>query len=204
MLKQKSIVSSAFFASLACYVSAGFEKSMRSLIFPPGIGNKIQFLTGFGIPVSDLPEPYSITYGYVIKTSIDILNNVSVFHDPYVEYQKSHQPSRWDIYELIQKVIDGLGYNGRECLLRLICETASTLFVKDNLVSEILHVLLTPSFTKDWTPVSLQEKEFYKAEQLGRTKLKTCFYHFRKCKLSLLDMFSEVAYESREHFLYNM
>lgn len=54
------------------------------------------------------------------------------------------QNSRWEIYKMIEVFTDEKGFNGRECILKSICEAAEATFThKSGIIGEILHILLT-------------------------------------------------------------
>ncbi|KAI5696548.1 hypothetical protein M8J75_014335 [Diaphorina citri] len=120
----------------------------RSLLFPVGSSNRVQFLAGFGVSVPDLPEPESLTCGYIVKSYYVLPDNTTYFYEPYVIYQRSNQGpliSRTLVYQYVEYLLELFGLGGRDCLLKAICEfsrhhqTSGT----PDLLSQILHVLLT-------------------------------------------------------------
>lgn len=52
--------------------------------------------------------------------------------------------SRWKIYKMIEEKMEHFGVDGRACLLRIICETASLDVKSSNgFLGNIIHILLT-------------------------------------------------------------
>uniref|UniRef100_A0A8D9B919 Uncharacterized protein n=1 Tax=Cacopsylla melanoneura TaxID=428564 RepID=A0A8D9B919_9HEMI len=81
----------------------------RSLLFPEGSSNRVQFLAGFGIPVTDLPSPESLTCGYIVKSYYVLPDNTTYFIEPYVVYQRSNQGpliSRTQVYRYIEYLLE--------------------------------------------------------------------------------------------------
>ncbi|XP_058816475.1 uncharacterized protein LOC131679748 [Topomyia yanbarensis] len=52
--------------------------------------------------------------------------------------------SRGQLYRLLEKMIDELGSNGRECVLRAICEVAEAPLSDNGMIGEIIDVVFTP------------------------------------------------------------
>lgn len=83
------------------------------------------------------------------------------------------------------------GFDGRSCVLRSICESAHASFDYTNgILGELLHILLTPSLTKDEISY-YTDNEYHHAEQLGNEGA-PCEHIFKECKISILDVFSGV------------
>ncbi|XP_055633842.1 uncharacterized protein LOC129774170 [Toxorhynchites rutilus septentrionalis] len=53
--------------------------------------------------------------------------------------------SRVQLYRILEEMIDSWNSNGRDCLLRMICEVADTPLTHNGLIGEILDVIFTPS-----------------------------------------------------------
>ncbi|CAG9808934.1 unnamed protein product [Chironomus riparius] len=93
--------------------------------------------------------------------------------------------SRKGVYRVLESRISANGIDGKKCLLRAICESASNSLLEANgVLGHILHIILTPSSSKDENLPS----EYNKAEELGLKK--DCTKYKRKCDFSLLDALS--------------
>lgn len=161
-----------------------------TIVYPPGAGNKIQFIVGIGIPASNLPTIQSVTWGYVIKTNYPLPTNLSMYSDPppnEVVNRHSRSVTRWKLYSAIEEAINRSGLPGKECLMRTICEASHITFDPRNVIGEILHAILQPSTTDN------TGTEYHYAEKMGRLNLKECSTLYVKCPLSILDLFTIVT-----------
>lgn len=51
---------------------------------------------------------------------------------------------RWAIYHAVENYAKSMGYNGRECMLQAICETAAVPFTFSNgILGELFHIIMT-------------------------------------------------------------
>ncbi|GAB0090641.1 uncharacterized protein DMENIID0001_053840 [Sergentomyia squamirostris] len=100
--------------------------------------------------------------------------------------------TRWHVYKMLEAVSNERGLGGRACVLRLICETAEIPFNhKSGILSELIHILLTPSTTNE--PISQHsDNEYFRAEQLGRVGV-ACAREFSECRGSILNIISSVS-----------
>lgn len=91
----------------------------------------------------------------------DLPNNLSVIYQKYADWSKPKSrsfksyvdeesitykadSSRRVAYELVEEILSKEGKNGRQCLLRTICEIAETPLSHNGLVGELLEVFFTP------------------------------------------------------------
>ncbi|XP_016931864.2 uncharacterized protein [Drosophila suzukii] len=98
---------------------------------------------------------------------------------------------RWTVYKGLEGLADRLGYQGRICVLKSICEAAEEPFHYTNgLFADLLHILLTPSSSVDKLSEHA-DNEYYYAEKVGQSGA-GCDRVFKECRLSLLQHFSEL------------
>ncbi|KAL7734311.1 hypothetical protein ACLKA6_010648 [Drosophila palustris] len=98
---------------------------------------------------------------------------------------------RWTVYKSLEGLAKRLGYQGRICVLKSICEVAEEPFHFTNgLVAELLHILLTPSSSVDKLSEHADNEYFY-AEKVGQSGA-GCERVFKECRRSLLHHFSEI------------
>ncbi|CAO1343249.1 unnamed protein product [Diamesa tonsa] len=121
----------------------------------------------------------------------ELLTKREDFPTPTEEEQNDNSASRWLIYDGFAKLLSSKGFNGRICVLRGICEAAQAKFSHHSgLLSELLHIVFTPSSTVD--PVLKSDHyDYLKAEQLGNND-EPCNEIFFQCKKSVLDIFTQV------------
>ncbi|EDW19023.1 uncharacterized protein LOC6582862 [Drosophila mojavensis] len=98
---------------------------------------------------------------------------------------------RWTVYKGLEGLAKRLGYQGRICVLKSICEVAEEPFHFSNgLLAELLHILLTPSASVDKLSEHA-DNEYYYAEKVGQSGA-GCDRVFKECQRSLLQHFSEL------------
>ncbi|XP_053973128.1 uncharacterized protein LOC128873527 [Hylaeus volcanicus] len=104
-----------------------------------------------------------------------------------------------DTYATIENALDRHGWrDGRECLLRTICELAETPFGRtrgQDVLQEVIHLILTPTEDLPGTGNSTHQSvdELYQeAERLGRSG-GDCILAYPDCVESPLESFTEIA-----------
>ncbi|KAK7598334.1 hypothetical protein V9T40_006569 [Parthenolecanium corni] len=158
----------------------------RYLVYPPGFGNKVQFIVGIGVPASNLPTIQSVTWGYVIKTNYVLPTNITEYGDVRSLRKRSARVSRWDFYQSIADVLNRSGLSGEECIKRSICETSQIKFGTDDIIGELLHIMLLPSSTGD------TQSDYYRAELVGLNHHISCASVYNQCPVSIVDLISVV------------
>ncbi|CAK1542054.1 unnamed protein product [Leptosia nina] len=120
-----------------------------------------------------------------------------------LEEQEPQRMNRWDLYKILEHMIERYGYTGRPCLLRTICEAAEVPFTYENgLLGEIGHILFTPSSTKDIISHHT-DNEYHAAERLGRSVVRaggSCESLFPECESSVLDTFTQIGIHTLQKF----
>ncbi|XP_052844636.1 uncharacterized protein LOC128257603 [Drosophila gunungcola] len=104
---------------------------------------------------------------------------------------------RWSVYEAFTALAIRMKLNGRVCVLKSICESATAPFDDRNgLLGEVLHILLTPSSSVD--PLSEHsDNDYLQAERLGAAG-SDCDQVYPRCPTSLLEHFSDVHHLGSE------
>ncbi|XP_030238323.1 uncharacterized protein LOC108654884 [Drosophila navojoa] len=93
--------------------------------------------------------------------------------------------SRKTFYAMIRDKLDRSGYPAEACLLRLICETnASTLGEINGLLGNIVHVIFSPSSSRD----EHLPNAYYQAESDGVQQ--QCAHYDGDCPHNVLDLIS--------------
>lgn len=81
-----------------------------------------------------------------IKDTSIALNSNSVVDD-FVEQnqeEENEQFSRWFLYEKMEELVKHHGFEGRSCIMRMICESSQVNFTyKNGILGELMHILLT-------------------------------------------------------------
>ncbi|XP_017860733.1 PREDICTED: uncharacterized protein LOC108612366 [Drosophila arizonae] len=118
---------------------------------------------------------------------------------PNLMEETSHALSgyRWAIYKSFETMAIRMNLNGRQCVLKSICESSAAPFDERNgLLGELLHILLTPSSSMD----ALSEhtdNDYLQAERFGHAGA-NCDQVYANCAKSLLAHFSDVHHLGSE------
>ncbi|XP_058449219.1 uncharacterized protein LOC131429187 [Malaya genurostris] len=84
--------------------------------------------------------------------------------------------SREQLYRLLEKTIDYLGSNGRECLLRAICEVSEAPLGHNGMIGEIIDVIFTPYDSE-------QIDQVYRQAKLSGLKGDNCEQLYKDCPI---------------------
>lgn len=194
------------------------EHRIDIMSFSINIGISFQFVAGIGLPV-DL-EPEALTLGYVFKAQYFLPYNVSQLHatrlsrdikvDDYEIDRSTDDGVRWSIYQVLDILLRRqMKIDGRQCVLRAICEATQLPFTHESgLLGELLHILLVwvpqshlnqfekikfPSFicSPSTTAKGEVKNDFQYAEVLGR-RGENCKNAFHQCTFSLMGILSAI------------
>ncbi|XP_023313157.1 uncharacterized protein LOC108910280 [Anoplophora glabripennis] len=91
------------------------------------------------------------------------------------------------VYNMVESNIQSYGVPGKPCLLRAICEAAEFSTQSTGVLGDLLHILLTPSSSKNDDPMI----DYAEAEEYGKNK-KHCKKYSKKCSLSVLNLVSKL------------
>ncbi|XP_065363853.1 uncharacterized protein LOC135957106 isoform X2 [Calliphora vicina] len=116
-------------------------------------------------------------------------------HSPSGDNSKSQQKHgaiyRWIVYKAMETILNKSALNGHVCMLRSICEHAAIpLNYEGGLLAEILHIILTPSTSRD-EATKPNHKDYLRAEILGRSG-EDCEKAFYQCTKSPMEIISAV------------
>ncbi|XP_037943676.1 uncharacterized protein LOC119676508 [Teleopsis dalmanni] len=140
-----------------------------------------------------ITEPYKIRTN--VSKNFDFFDMKREYKNSNLNYISKYAKYRWLIYKVLEKFSENYGYAGRTCVLRTICEAADAPFhYGSGLLSEILHIILTPSTSADELTTHA-DNEYYHAEQIGRLG-GPCNEIFKECTKSILTQFSQVFHFS--------
>ncbi|XP_026465101.1 uncharacterized protein LOC113367735 [Ctenocephalides felis] len=179
-----------------------------------------QAIFGVGLPV--VLKDQSVTVGSVMKanyklqyltdTPVGNLSYHQLFDDDNsrsgdgiskrdVDGRENMSLTRWHVYRSIEMLVNSYGLQGKECMLRAICENAENPFTHENgLLGELMHIILTPSTTNEAVNQH-SDNEYISAEKIGREAQRDfeygqerCSRVFHDCAMPLLQIFSNAEY----------
>ncbi|XP_048504845.1 uncharacterized protein LOC125499721 [Athalia rosae] len=165
------------------------SREKRTLVYA-GASNLL-LIFGLGTPLQLDRE--SVIVGVFSKMLYALPDNSTYYTEPGVYYSRSSK-SRWSIYKVLEAASQVLGYGGKECVLRSICEAANVPFnANHGLFGELVHAFLTPSSTKEEHD-DYADRDYHAAERHGREVGEQCSDFYPECKASILDIFSRIDY----------
>ncbi|CAL4196639.1 unnamed protein product, partial [Meganyctiphanes norvegica] len=92
---------------------------------------------------------------------------------------------RYQAYNSIESLFSSFGYNGHQCLLKAICETAEDSAKEFGLIGELLAMLLSPNH--GLTGYNEELKDYTAAENYGR-EVGNCDLAYNSCPYELNDL----------------
>lgn len=99
--------------------------------------------------------------------------------------------TRWALYGMLESTLERFG-SGKACLLRIVCESTAYPFDKGHgLLGELLHVLLTPSTTREEYEI-YSNREYHAAEVIGKNTRGKCAPFYPECEYNPLDYFTRL------------
>ncbi|CAL1681757.1 unnamed protein product [Lasius platythorax] len=125
--------------------------------------------------------------------------NLSQFEPTIISARHIRDLNLQETYVAIENLLDEHGWrDGRQCLLRTICELAETPLrrTQQDVLEEMIHLILTP--TED-SPVAINSshrsvnKLYQEAERLGRSG-GDCILTYPDCVESPLESFTEIVF----------
>ncbi|XP_017476837.1 PREDICTED: uncharacterized protein LOC108366871 [Rhagoletis zephyria] len=156
-----------------------------------------QYLTPQNVNRRSLAD--NVEYNYTIAHAYNVSENQPSILGPHHERsdinlqgkQKTASAYRWVIYKGMETLMNRAGLSGRECMLRSICEHAAVPFhYESGILSEILHIILTPSRSRDEL-VHPNDRDYGRAERLGRGG-EDCALTYAACEYSPIEQISTV------------
>ncbi|KYN08166.1 hypothetical protein ALC62_00851, partial [Cyphomyrmex costatus] len=150
-----------------------------------------KLIVGFAVPVE--LSGRIVVYGQNFQFQYSLPPNTTFFTDFLTSSSRRRRKSvsrneRITVYRLLEDEFERRGIDGKECMKKSICETATTLLEDEGLVGELLHLLLTPR--KSDTPLS---SEYLQALEFGR-EYHDCSRIYKSCLpgQGILDQISKL------------
>ncbi|XP_037874422.1 uncharacterized protein LOC101745998 [Bombyx mori] len=164
-------------------------KQKRSLVFPPTslYGTFLAIAVPIDIPDKNVFVSYNFESNYSVLTNITEIDEVLFPNLPVVSSRQSRSVTRELAYTVLETRFKEHGMNGRECMLRNICEAAETPLHHNGLLGHIMHIVFTPSASKD----EGLDDVYYEAEAAGQRG--DCDRYLDDCPLSLFDMITRLV-----------
>ncbi|XP_073959963.1 uncharacterized protein [Choristoneura fumiferana] len=162
------------------------------LVYPYGGTYKV--LIGFTSPIQNreklnLNFLCNFQYQYVQFQNISQLSQYYFIKQVSREQRDAELAARRDerlvFYRAAAELMDANGMNGRECMLRAICEAAQFPVEEEGFVGELMHVMLTPDYGQspfeDMDPDLKEAMAPYKDAAVAGRQMFSCPYVYSGC-----------------------
>ncbi|XP_011264023.1 uncharacterized protein LOC105256071 isoform X2 [Camponotus floridanus] len=164
------------------------QRHVRSLSFPED--SKMGLFFALAIPLDDPTSTMSVAMfleaEYELPTNVTEIEQTSGDDEGRIKRNANRQRSiidRTTIYAMLESKFESMGYPGRQCLLRSICETKrQAIHVHNGLLGDLLRIVFAPSSS------ILEEdlrQEYIDAENVKKTE--ECLEMYSSCKLNIYD-----------------
>ncbi|XP_031763113.2 uncharacterized protein LOC113510741 [Galleria mellonella] len=165
------------------------ERQRRGLIFPPTslYGTFIAIAVPVDIPDKNVFVSYNFESNYSVLTNITQIDEVIYPNLPVISSRQSRSITRELAYMVLENRFKEYGMNGKECMLRNICEAAETPLHHNGLLGHIMHIIFTPSSSRE----EGIDDDYYEAEMEGQRG--NCDRYLDDCPFSLFDVITRLV-----------
>ncbi|XP_045482072.1 uncharacterized protein LOC123686127 isoform X1 [Harmonia axyridis] len=154
------------------------EEFINTIGFPFG-GPFMGLFVTLSIPLGLKEE--DVFLGYNMEANYVLPENQTSFSYPPILGERSI--TRSSVYQFLSNKLSRYGFPGYECLLRLICDTAThPINLTNGVLGDLLHVILTPSSSNETESL----EAYLEAERQG-IENENCFIYEKNCSYSILD-----------------
>uniref|UniRef100_A0A6P7G1X2 Uncharacterized protein LOC114336716 n=1 Tax=Diabrotica virgifera virgifera TaxID=50390 RepID=A0A6P7G1X2_DIAVI len=173
------------------------HRSKRYLVYP--YGGSFKIVIGIGIPVK-LGSKQSMAIGWNLQMQYAVAQNITQLqsYPPMysgkrsVDFPPDAKSDRVIFYTAFEELFDSEGLNGRQCLLRSICENAmdSLAHEANGLYGKLFNIVLTPNYGDGEVSPDL-DPSYLDAQKAGEYGVE-CQTLYPSCALKdgLLNLFS--------------
>ncbi|XP_065091183.1 uncharacterized protein LOC135712143 [Ochlerotatus camptorhynchus] len=163
------------------------SRRKRFLVFPEGASFSVAACMSVGIYGNPNYNMFSWAVNWGIAYNLP--NNTISFHmdsaEPKAPAQRRH---RRELYYKLEVAMKDMGYNGRECVLRALCESSQFFGKKgSNMASEMLRTLFSFPKSKVLSFEHSDTRIYDEAHRKGRNHI-MCQSLYPTCEFSLLEL----------------
>ncbi|KAJ6635899.1 hypothetical protein Bhyg_14485 [Pseudolycoriella hygida] len=165
------------------------SRHKRYMAFPEGSSLSVAFCATIGYVGNPqfIYFSWSINWGvaYELPNQTWIINHQEEIKAKHkAQLQRRH---RRELYHKIEVAIDKMGYNGKHCVLRALCESTQYFYNKgSNMVEELIRTIFSLPMSKVLSFEHNSILEYDLAHRKGRNKI-LCPLEY-PCSFSLIEM----------------
>ncbi|KAL0821275.1 hypothetical protein ABMA28_005875 [Loxostege sticticalis] len=169
------------------------SRRRRYVTFPEGSSFSCAGCMTVGLIGQPAPTtaPGTFTWGMNWGIAYELPNateTLAYYHQKYrLKHKKAmaQRRSRRDLYGKLETILDNIGYSGRQCVLKTLCETKQRIVPNgSNMIEEMFRTIFTLPMTKVLPIEPLEHTIYDSAHRLG-TMLSDC--EVFTCPISLVD-----------------
>ncbi|KAF5299324.1 hypothetical protein FQA39_LY02497 [Lamprigera yunnana] len=136
-----------------------------------------------------LPEQF-FTEAINWAIAYDLPNESSVLRELLHPKHITQRRNRRDLYQNMETIMNSMGFNGRSCIFRTLCEASQRfLSQRHGLIEELIRIVFNFPQQKvmHWEPE--EHRLYHWASRIGQKRQnKVCSELFPGCSFSLLDV----------------
>ncbi|XP_026326174.1 uncharacterized protein LOC113234868 [Hyposmocoma kahamanoa] len=168
------------------------SRKKRYITFPEGSSFSCAGCMTVGLIGQPAPQTVAGTFTFGLNWGIayelpNATETLSYYHSKHrLKKPTAMRRNRRELYEKIETILDNMGYNGRQCILRTLCETTQRVVPHgDNIIEEMFRTLFTFPVSKVIPSEPVEHQIYDSAQRLGKL-LDSCDQYM--CPLSLVDL----------------
>ncbi|KAJ0174996.1 hypothetical protein K1T71_009137 [Dendrolimus kikuchii] len=193
LLSGISCVSSASKGIESPTKSSILSRRKRYVAFPEGSSFSCACCMTVGVIGQPAPttSPGTFTFGLNWGIAYELPNATETARFFKINHRRKIKPmqqrrSRRELYQKMETIMDKMGYDGRQCILKTLCETTQRLVPHgNNMIEEMFRTLFTLPITKVLQVEPLEHTIYDSAHRLG-VLLDSCDSF--NCPISLVDL----------------
>ncbi|XP_011499302.1 PREDICTED: uncharacterized protein LOC105363332 [Ceratosolen solmsi marchali] len=167
-------------------MSDAVHRQLRALSYPKE--SEMGLFFALAIPLDDPMSTKSISVAFFFEANYELPNAIS--RDEHGEtWRRRRSIDRKTIYTILESKFENLGFPGRQCLLRSICETSrerDRLHGHNGLIGDLMRITFTPSSSaEEGLPLEYADAE-------GADMDTDCSLIYHSCPFSIYQYITDV------------
>ncbi|KAK9694540.1 DM4/DM12 family [Popillia japonica] len=161
------------------------SRNKRYIVFPEGSTLSIAICM-----TAQVLGPANIfTEGLNWGISYELPNDSSEFREYFFPKKVMQRRHRRDLYQKMELIMNSMGYDGRACIFKALCETSRRLMSNGNgIIEELLKIVFKFPLQRLLHSEPEEHRLYHWASRMGRDSNQECEDMFPGCSFSLIDM----------------
>ncbi|XP_058055837.1 uncharacterized protein LOC131207244 [Anopheles bellator] len=163
------------------------SRRKRFVVFPEGSSFSVAVCMTIGIygnPNYQMVS-WALNWGIAYNLPNQTISFVQEMAEPKPMVQRRN---RRDLYQKLEVIMNNMGYDGRDCILRALCESSQYFGRKgNNMIAEMLRTLFSYPKSKVLSHEHSDHKLYDEAHRKGKN-MGACQSLYANCRFSLLEL----------------